>query len=91
MSEQRENISSTRWSKVVLAAVMVTLVSLLAYCHHCLNTQHRFLYPGHQILMVQMIAVTNAQQSSFVVSHTLLPEDWSKLPSILLPAATVGA
>ena len=78
MSEHKQHVSSTTWSKVVLAAVMskVALVSLLEYCHHCL-TQHRFFYPRHQILTVQMIAATNAQQSS-VVSHTLLPEDLSK-------------
>ena len=71
MSEHKENIGSTTWSKVALAAVMskVALVSLLAYCHHCL-TQHRLFYPRCQILMVQMIAVTNAQQSSLGISHT---------------------
>ncbi len=82
MSEHKEHISSTTWSKVALAAVMskVALVNLLAYCHHCL-TQHRFFYPRCQILMVQIIAATNTlpqQQSSVFVSHTLLPEDLSK-------------
>ena len=82
MSEHKQHISSTTWSKVALAAVMskVALVNLLAYCHHCL-TQHRFFYQRCQILLVQIIAATNTlpqQQSSIFVSHTLLPEDLSK-------------
>jgi len=83
MSEHKQHISSTTWSKVALAAVMskVALVNLLAYCHHCL-TQHRFFYPRCQILMVQMIAATNAQQPSVVVSHTLLPVNLSKTAHI---------
>jgi len=82
MLEHKQHIRSTTWSKVALAAVMseVALVSLLAYCHHCL-TQHRFFYHIRQILMFQMIAARNAlpqHQSSFVVSHTLLHGELSK-------------